>query len=129
MIQNVTCLYLVECAVQRLVLGHELIQENLEGVHPHCDRRLSPVPLLLPHGLLQDVLKQSVEVFVAGALTVVHLGRKTTGSQEGGSICRSTLDIMFLYKKTYSNCGRLETPKNVALVITVLEDGDHEEYL
>lgn len=70
------CLYLAECAVQRFVLSHELIQENFKGVDPHLDRRLTPVPLLLSHGLLQDVLKQSVEVFVADTLTVIHLGRK-----------------------------------------------------
>lgn len=72
------CLYLAGCAVQRFVLGHELVQENLEGVDPHGDRRLPPVPLLLSHGLLQDVLKQSVEVFVADALPIIHLGRKMT---------------------------------------------------
>lgn len=86
-----TCPYLAECAVQRFVLSHELIQENFKGVDPHCDRRLSPVPLLLPHGLLQDVLKQSVEVFVADTLTVVHLGRKTAGSQEERSVYLSTI--------------------------------------
>lgn len=91
--------YLAECAVQRFVLSHELIEENLKGVDPHCDRRLSPVPLLLSHGLLQDVLKQSVEVFVADTLTVVHLGRKTMGSQGEHSLCLPTLEIMFQKKK------------------------------
>lgn len=71
-----THLYLAECAVQRFVLSHELIQEDFEGVDPHGDGRLSPVPLLLPHGLLQDVLKESIQVFVADTLTVVHLKRR-----------------------------------------------------
>lgn len=64
------------CAVQRFILSHELIQEDFKGVHPNFDRGLSPVPLLLPHGLFQDLLKQSVEIFVADALTIVHLMSK-----------------------------------------------------
>lgn len=60
-------------AVQWFVFCHELIQEDLEGIDPNGDGRLPPASLLLPHGLLQDVLEQSVQVFVADALTVVHL--------------------------------------------------------
>ena len=67
-------LYLALHAVQGLVLGHKLIQEDLEGVHPHRDGGLPPVPLLLPHRLLQDLLEQRVQVLVAGALPVIHLG-------------------------------------------------------
>lgn len=70
-------LYPAERAVQGFVLSHELIQEDFKGVDPHCDGRLPPVPLLLSHGLLQDVLKQSVEVFVADTLTIIHLRRGT----------------------------------------------------
>lgn len=82
--------YLAQRAVQRFVLSHELIQENFEGVDPHSDWRLSPVPLLLPHGLLQDVLKQSIEVFVADTLSVVHLGRKKPEVTEGMQRLSST---------------------------------------
>ena len=67
-------LYLALHAVQGLVLCHKLIQEDLEGVHPHRDRGLPPVPLLLPHSLLQDLLKQCVQVLVADALPIIHLG-------------------------------------------------------
>ena len=35
-------LYLALHAVQGLVLGHKLIQEDLEGVHPHRDGGLPP---------------------------------------------------------------------------------------
>lgn len=69
--------YLGECAIHRFVLSHELIQEDFKGVDPNFDRRLTPVPLLLSHGLLQDVLKQSIEVFVADAFTIIHLGKET----------------------------------------------------
>ncbi len=90
------CLYPGQCAVQRFVLRHELIQENFKGVDPHCDRRLSPVPLLLPHGLLQDVFKQGVQVFVADTFPIIHLGRKTAVSQEEHriSLSLSTLDMI-----------------------------------
>lgn len=63
------------------VLSHELIQENFKGVDPNFDRRLIPVPLLMFHRLLQDVLKQSVEVFVADALPIIHLGSAMIESQ------------------------------------------------
>ncbi len=86
------CLYLADCAVLRFVLRHKLVQENFEGVDPHSDRRLSPVPLLLPHGLLQDVFEQSVEVFVADALTVVHLGKRQQGHR------RSKVFLSLLWK-------------------------------
>lgn len=76
---HVTEIYLAEHAVQRFVLGHELIQENFKGVDPHSDGGFPPVPLLLSHGLLQNVLKQGVQVFVADALTVVHLWGNITG--------------------------------------------------
>lgn len=59
----------------RFVLNHELVQENLKGVPPHFDRRLPPVPLLLSHYLLQDLLKQCMKVFVADTLAIIHLGR------------------------------------------------------
>lgn len=59
--------------VQRFVFSHELIEENLEGVDPNFHWRLPPVPLLLPHGLFQDVLKQSIQVFVADTFPIIHL--------------------------------------------------------
>ena len=65
--------YLAEDGVQGLVLCHELIQEDFEGVDPHLNGRLPPVSLLLAHGLLQDVLKQSVQVLVADTLPIIHL--------------------------------------------------------
>lgn len=84
--------YLAEGAVQWFVLSHELIQEHFKRVDPHFDRRLPPVPLLLTHGLLQDVLKQSVQVFVADTLPIIHLRRKTAGSQEESTWQDSDLD-------------------------------------
>lgn len=55
------------------MLDHELIQEHFKGVDPHSDGGFPPIPLLLSHGLLQNMLKQGVQVFVADALTIVHL--------------------------------------------------------
>lgn len=70
-------------AVQRLVLRHKLIQEDFKGVDPNGNGRLPPASLLLPHGLLQDVLEQSVQVFVADALPVVHLRGSRQESARG----------------------------------------------
>lgn len=55
------------------MLSHELIQEHFEGVHPHFNRRLAPVSLLLTHGLLQNLLEQRVQILVADTLPVIHL--------------------------------------------------------
>lgn len=68
-----TKFHLAERAVQRFVLDHELIQEHFKGVDPHSDGGFPPIPLLLSHGLLQNMLKQGVQVFVADTLTIVHL--------------------------------------------------------
>ena len=86
--------YLGECAIHRFVLSHELIQEDLKSVDPNFDRRLAPVPLLLSHGLLQDVLKQSIEGFVADALTIVHLGKETLDHRKRKEFIWSILEIM-----------------------------------
>lgn len=83
----VTCCYLVEAAVQRLVLRHELVQKNFKGVDPNFDRRLSPVPLLLSHSFLQDVFKESVQIFVADTFTVVHLRGRQRGQRGRIFIC------------------------------------------
>lgn len=55
------------------VLGHELVQEDLEGVDPHLHWRLAPVPLLQAHGLFQDLLEQGVQVLVPDTLPIIHL--------------------------------------------------------
>lgn len=81
--------HLAEHAVQRFVLNHELIQENFKGVDPHGDGGLPPIPLLLSHGLLQNMLKQGVQVFVADALAIVHLWGSTSGVGWGGVKARA----------------------------------------
>lgn len=65
--------YLAHAAVQRFVLGHELVQKDFEGVDPNFDRRLAPVSLLLTHVFLQDLLKEGIEVLITNALPIVHL--------------------------------------------------------
>lgn len=92
-------LYLVESAVEEFVLRHELIQENFKCVDPNFDRRLPPVSLLLPHCLFEDLLKQSMKVFVADALTVIHL--RTQHSQRKGQKGSNLKKYNFGFKRGY----------------------------
>lgn len=68
--------YLPCGVIQGFVLYHIFIQEDFEGIDPDFNWRLTPVPLLKPHGLLQNLLEQGIEVLVADAFPIVHLLRK-----------------------------------------------------
>lgn len=109
-LETVTYVYPAQCAVQRFVLSHELIQENFKGVNPHSDRRLAPVPLFLSHGLLQDVLKQSIEIFIADTFTIIHLGRKTQSPR------KNTVDSLSVH------FGKDVQVKNIQSNYEVLQD-------
>lgn len=82
--------YPADGSLHGLILRHEFIQEHLERVDPHLHGWLAPVSLLHTHRLLQDVLKQCVQILITDAFTIIHLVARKK-ERKGRRKCKSSL--------------------------------------
>lgn len=96
--------------MNRLVLRHELIQEDFKGIDPDFNRRLWPVSLLQAHALLQDVFEQCVQILIPDTLTIIHLWQRRRRTH-GVSECEERQKILFknsffFFYEFKSKCSR-----------------------